>query len=289
MFGIPFLISADPHLGRLDYESLSDQTRMEILFEGMRSYLKKRIQDESGDFKDVCAWRTQSNNISVTCGNDRVQGISVVYGEFSADQFPFKFIPPLVTKFSMEQSKLHGTLDTSVLPSGLTEFAVPSNDLHGEIDFSAFPRNLIHINICQNGFEGSCALDKLPDSVQTFYAIDNFFSGEIPINALPKALFILLLISNQLCGPLHIERLPVNIQEINLSQNCFTGELRLLDIPQALSSFEVQQNPLCSRAVLASAEGRMHFALRHSTFDEIFDENGDKHAWADEILELYKE
>ena len=51
-----FLLCSDPNLGRVDYNSLSDQTLMELLIEGFDDKTKKRYQDDHGMYLDVCEW-----------------------------------------------------------------------------------------------------------------------------------------------------------------------------------------------------------------------------------------
>ena len=48
------LQSVDPALGRLDYDSLSDQALMEMLFGGLIDESKRRYQDKHRMLLDVC-------------------------------------------------------------------------------------------------------------------------------------------------------------------------------------------------------------------------------------------
>ena len=41
-------------LGRLDFDSLNDQSRMEFLIESLIENSKSNFQDENGAFYDVC-------------------------------------------------------------------------------------------------------------------------------------------------------------------------------------------------------------------------------------------
>ena len=50
------LLSIDPALGRLDYDSLSDQARMEIFIDGLTEETKKHFQDPKGGFLDISEW-----------------------------------------------------------------------------------------------------------------------------------------------------------------------------------------------------------------------------------------
>ena len=121
------LMCVDPSLGRLDYDSLSDQALMETLVEGMNRTDKRSLQDGKGNFKDISAWRF------IKCTDDRVTQIYAFQKTYAKRQFPFEFIPSQVSKFSMILCGLYGTLDTSQLPLKLTRFNVPQNALYGSI------------------------------------------------------------------------------------------------------------------------------------------------------------
>ena len=57
--------TADPALGRLDYDSLSDQACMEMLIDGFSDTGKAlSYQDKNGAYFDVCEWP------DVTCDAD---------------------------------------------------------------------------------------------------------------------------------------------------------------------------------------------------------------------------
>ena len=127
------LISVDSALGRLDYDSLTDQTLMEMLINGMDEDDKNLYQDESGNFLDTCEWpgvectKTESDD-------DRVVKIILNSMTFSAKQFPFNFLPPMVSYFDATNSNVHGTLETSHLPSKLTILFISFNKLHGPLN-----------------------------------------------------------------------------------------------------------------------------------------------------------
>ena len=272
------LLSLDQALGRFNFESVSDQTLMEMLVD-IESGQMINFKEENGEFKDVCAWEI------VECRDDRVTAVIFSNADYSQGQFPFNLIPPLTTRVVIEDSRLRGTLNTSHLPLNLTEFNVDWNQLHGFIDFRSFPRGLQDINISRNAFEGSLALSDLPDALIALVASMNKFSGEISMNDLPTSMEKLLLGRNKLTGSINIERLPKGMNCIDFNQNSFTGVFTLLDFPPNLAFVNIATNRLSKKAVLRSSSDDMPFTLCHYGIQDVFDENGNRHAWEDTIVD----
>ena len=54
MCAFQLFLSVDPSLGRVDYNSLSDQTLMEMLIEGFDEETKRRYQDSHEMYLNVC-------------------------------------------------------------------------------------------------------------------------------------------------------------------------------------------------------------------------------------------
>ena len=278
------LLSADPSLGRFDISSLSDQTLMEMLVDGMQPDTKSQYHDDEGNFKDISAWE------NIECTEGRVTDITFYAHAHSDAQYPFEYIPRLVELFHVERSNIHGTLDTSVLPSGLTQFSVNSNRLQGEIAFKTFPQNLKHVDISVNLFEGSIMLGDLPPKLTFFDAIMNEFSGNISLDSLPETLEDVKLSANKLTGELHIKRLPSAMRNLFLNANSFSGEFRLVTaqpIPTALPALQVisiEGNPLSETVVLTRSNSRPSFKLISDTTKAVLDEVGERHPWEEQIL-----
>ena len=224
--------SIDPSLGRLDYDSLSDQALMEMLISGMLETQKKFFQDKNGNFNDVCNWA--GSTWEVECESERVDSILLTSFKFSERQFPFEFIPPLVTSFLTSLSDMHGTMETSHLPRGLIRLAVMSTKLHGTINFAVLPQKLETLNISSNDFSGICALSDLPDTLVHFRAENNRLIGEISLIDLPVAMQKINLSNNKLSGSIDIVQLPPSFVSLDLSENSFTGDFRLLSFPESL-------------------------------------------------------
>ena len=259
---ILFFCALDPSLGRLNYESLSDQVLMEMLIDGMSEDEKEWYQDDNGNFLDVCQWNAGLGEFK--CANDRVSRIRFEGSEFSEKQFPFEFTPPLVTHFEIIGCSIHGTLNTLYLPRTLIVFEANLTELHGSLNFSA-----------------------LPDTLVTFDVHENNFSGEVNLNNLPVALENLDVSHNNLSGSIDIERLPPSLATVDLSSNGFTGDFRLLSFPQTLLTLIIMNCPLSGTAVLRKASGEMPFVIENFDFTKVVDEDGEVHAWERDIVEEY--
>ena len=278
------LFTIDPFLGRLDYESLSDQALMEMLIDGMKQKYKKAFKDRTGNYLDKCEWTSLYYGPCVECIDERVTEVKFRSRPFSKKQFPFEFIPPLATILFTEVCSIHGSLDTSLLPQGLIKFSVIDNKLHGSISARDFPRDLKTIRIECNEFCGSIVLSDLPANLNDFIAEWNAFSGEISLENLPKKMVYLDLSNNNLSGPLHIEHLPDSMRHISLADNFFEGNLRFMNFPPHLISLSVSAS-LSGTAVLRATSEPMHFTLKYKGVNTVLDENGKTHAWAKQVIQ----
>ena len=205
------LHTVDPALGRLDYDSLSDQALMEMLITSVVAESKQYFKDENGNFLDVCEWRyTDDEDVfhGIYCKDDRVTQVDLSYSQFEKEQFPFHFIPPLVHFCDIANSRLHGTLDTTLLPLHLTFLILCQNLLHGAINWGGFPRALEEIELSYNEFCGSFLLQDLPDCIKFLDARNNKLSGELSLDSIPKGMENLWLGENELSGSIRLKHLP---------------------------------------------------------------------------------
>ena len=274
-------LSIDPALGRLDYDSLSDQALMEMVVDGVEEGLKQNFQDENGNFLDVCEWPR------VTCSKDsRVHKIAVSGIQFTDKQFAFQFIPDRVTDLQAYGCSLHGTLNTEILPPQLEIFYAFKNSLHGTLNCAMFPRRLRRVLMSENLFIGSLVLSDLPDTLTSFSANNNEFSGKISLNDLPPALEELWIADNALSGSIHIELLPSSIRSISLRGNKFNGRFSMLQFPVTLRFVDFSRNDFSSKAVLRKATKKMHFELKIQNVSMVVDEDDEKHEWHEEIVRV---
>ena len=162
MYSFVVLRSADVALGRADYSTFSDQTLMELLFEGFEEEAKQTYQDEHGLYLDVCDWSC------VTCDSDeRVTRISTT-GKVNGP-LRFFYIPPKVESLSMSEADLTGPIDFENLPNNLEELCLSDNRLEGSIELTNLPQTMLDLNFRSNTFEGSIDLTKLPESMGRLY------------------------------------------------------------------------------------------------------------------------
>ena len=82
-------ICVDPSLGRLDYNLLSDQALMEMLFDGFDDQTKERFQDDHGIYLDVCEWSC------VKC-DEFGRVVEIQEREAHVGSLQFHFAPPKV-------------------------------------------------------------------------------------------------------------------------------------------------------------------------------------------------
>ena len=272
-------ITADNSIGRFDISSLSDQTLMEMLVEGMGEYSQQDYKDENGDFKYVCEWG------AYTCTDGRVTDVYFNHRTFHFEQFPFEYAPPLAKRISIQNGNLHGTLDTSTLPPKLVNFIVCRNKLHGPLNFQSFPRTLCHINIASNNFCGSCALADLPDGLGLFRANFNKFSGELALEKLPREICEIELRRNELSGSIRIEKFPPMTSSnllIDLRTNHFVGDVVIIGEAAANIKIDLGQNPVSGTLFLP--EKNYPFVASDS-IPTFFNVNGSLHPINEELFE----
>ena len=196
-------LASDECMGKADISLLSDQTRMELLFQGMFIMAwNSSLKAEDGGYANCCAWDI------VKCDAD--ENVTVIDCRQNGFDYPdgsleVKMIPLLVQKFDVQDFLLKGTLDLAALPSAMQEFIVS-----------------------QNAFSGTIDLTGLPESLQVLALSENALSGTIDLSALPLNLHVLELNDNKLSGGLDLESLPKSLRTLILSNNGFTGELSLI-------------------------------------------------------------
>ena len=281
------LLTVDPALGRLDYDSLPDQALMEMIVEGMNPEDKKRLLlDENGNFKDIAAW-DEDGHLWIYVDSERVIDFFLHEIKFDERQFPFEFVPAKVDRLTVSFCGLHGTLDTSVLPESLRDVDFTDNELHGSINFGALPCDLRELRLSLNKFSGACDLRYLPQSLVKLYLDSNEFSGEITLDVLPTAMRQLHLQSNELTGSIDTVNPPENMQCIDLRKNKFSGDVRILwkrpEGPMRRRIIRVDDNPLSGTAVLLPESESMRISFYGKVFTTVIDNRGNRHAWQHEF------
>ena len=219
-------LSIDPHLGRLDFDSLNDQARMEIL---VHSFDHKHIfQDKNGNFLELADWRgltldNEENVLEIMWTNirfGRQVGVAVQHGGTVA----MEWLPPNTCKATFFGTNLRGTVETSSLPQSMQSFDITVNKLCGAFDLAGLPCKIEKLFLSLNAFSGSLALEALPETLREFEANDNSFSGSLTLNHLPEALFNLSLARNKVTGTICLKFIPISLRALNLRGNQFTQD-----------------------------------------------------------------
>ena len=246
MISAIFVITADTHLGRVDLESLPDQTLMEMLFQDFNWEAQAEFQDNNGMYIDVCQWP------GVECG-DLGRVVRITRRTLTAGTIYLSFIPSKVERFIMQNACLAGTLETNSLPHSMEVFNIGKNAFEGNVDFTTLPESLVSLRIHSNKFTGSADLRKLPQTVHLLEIHDNKFTGSVSLKSLPA-----------------------KIESMSISLNNFSGEFCLENAPLPMRSIYAEQNRFDATAVVPKDK----FAnLWRSGVAHVVDERGEKHPY----------
>ena len=283
---LPSVTAVDPSLGRLDFASLSDQARMELLIEGLTDESKVQFHDPHDDFLDVCDWWC------VTC-NAQEEVTKVTFYSWGAHIYGplrLEFLPPTVTTFEVGQHDHTGTLETAYLPQELTYIFLNSNKFSGTVDMENLPHNLQDFDIGINCFAGSFKLTNLPKRLESLRAYDNQLSGELAFESLPETLRFLSLHTNQFCGKVILRKLPKSLIDIRLSYNSFCGDFALVNIPNSLVTLRAIDCGISGEVMISRGvdDSRLRLMLDDNSIQSVRDENGEAHPLEVGILERQK-
>ena len=251
MYKAIFIQTADGHLGRVDITSLSDQTLMEILVDGLSEAEKQKFKDKNEIFADVCDWE------GVEC--DDTESVTSVVKIARDGSISLEYMPPKLKNFQMYMAGLTGTLETSVLPKSLEDLQIGYNKFYGSVDFASLPGNLQILSMYSNKFAGSVMLKKLPLSLEKLVIDDNDFNGS-------------------LC----LENLPPKIVYLNASSNAFTGDFVLQSVPNKQITISAVRNSFSATAVVAKHIYRLR--LWESEVTSVVDEEGNTHSKEAQIV-----
>ena len=280
-----WIIASDSSLGRIDKASLSDQTLMELVVDGLKGY-KRILQDEHGIYLDVWEWP------DIEC-NPENQVTKISYYDLTGGELALDFLPPLIKQFQVvcfsedESSKVHGTLNTSKLPSNLESLILSNNKFYGTVDMTTLPANLTSLGLIRNEFTGSCDFTALPAGLLIIDIRTNKFSGSLRIDALPPNMEGFLVGTNEFSGSLGFEKLPkAPFLEIDISAAKFSGEFRFLQFPPKFIGISAKNNQFSATAVVSSAlQDEVSLGGKRSTVTAVVDESGKRHSMEAIMLE----
>ena len=214
MHSLSLFLSVDSNLGRVDYNSLSDQMLMEMLYGGFDEVTQQLYQNEDDIYFDVCEWS------SVQCDPE---GKVIEINEYSIEtgSLQISCIPPAVTSIEISQTKLTGSIDLEQLPQYLGYLSLEYNQLTGSIDLTQLPDAMEMMYLSSNQFTGSVDLTKLPEKMSRLYLDNNQLTGSIDLAHLPYRMQTIYLEENQFSGSFIATNLPLELREIRAALNCF--------------------------------------------------------------------
>ena len=241
----PILLSSvDSNLERVDYSSMSDQTLMELLFEGFDEDIQAEYQDGHGKYLDVCEWDY------VDCDED-----------------------DRVISFD-EEGDISGSLQLCYLPPKMQSLLLTYKELTGSVDLTQLPPKMESLTLDDNQFTGSVDLTKLPDTMGYLHLSGNDFEGSVDLTQLPESMKVLYLGKNRFEGSVDLTQFPQKMSYINIENNRFTGSFIAMSLPQGFKKVYASGNQFSAIAVVHSHENA-EFDLRESGVTSAADENGD--------------
>ena len=285
-----FLSFIDPSLGRLDYESLSDQARMEILISPVSEKFQERFKDAHGNFLDACEWE------GVTCDADgSIKSILIELSSSEPQALNLSYIPPTVRNFGSCGGQ-ECNFSPETLPPSVLDFGMSFTKISGSIDFKAFSPHMQVIFMLGCGMQGSFDAQALPEKLEKINISGNQLTGSLSLDRLPRPMTVFEAKNNRFSGKLLIDNLPPGMKSIQLMYNDFTTFV-LLNTPdrtkQAAAGLRsdflqicVQESGISGTAVLEKAiNGRkVLLDLADNNIEAVVDEEGKEHRLAERIL-----
>ena len=199
---------------RVDYTSLSDQTLMELLFEGFDEDTQQRYQDSDGTYLDVFQWAC------VKCDKER-SVIQISRSGCTSGSLHLRYLPPKFQSLQMSYTGLAGSIDLTHLPQTMANIYLVGNVLTGSIELNQLPETLELLSLGSNMLVGCIDLAHLPREMFYLGLGNNKFEGSIDLTQLPESMHYIYLQYNRLSGSFHATNLPPNLGEIDASGNKF--------------------------------------------------------------------
>ena len=260
---------ADP-TARCNMDSLSDQTRMELLVERLDG--KALFQRENGEFWEL-EWP------GVTCGEDgHVTEIIWTSEEPLMDDdvvvqpggsIDLMLLPPHLEGVSITQLSLEGSIITSSLPINLQVLELNENRFAGEFRIEDLPASIRRISLHENKLTGSLNIPSLPASTQHFDACFNLFAGTLDLTQLSASLRNLILSGNRFTGGIDLRNInkAVCLDSIGLECNDIRQETLLIgDLPPELRVIRFDLNAF---GKIMHVDGREIKPVRNGLFLKI--------------------
>ncbi|KNH07965.1 leucine-rich repeat protein [Perkinsela sp. CCAP 1560/4] len=208
-----FCQGSDAFLGRVDRESMPQQTLLELFIADIERAHEICYDLENPD--DVCEWQ------GVSCDAE---------GNVTEFSWNWKF----------KDGK--GSIDMLYLPLTIRQVNMQCNALGGTVDLRCLPRSLEELDIGTNNFTGTLELTELPNNLRKLSLDENAFSGSVNLTQLPKVMTDLSLSSNALVGRVDLENLPASLEYLALQKNNFSGTVFLCQAQKKIVNLANNKN-----------------------------------------------
>ena len=210
---------ADSALGRLDYDSMSQQALIELAFSKSK---RSDIRDENGNFKDLsdmpqCTLDAEGNVQSVTTGffddvrtewlPKTVESLFVTGLGITVD---FTKLPAALRKLEVKADS-SSVVDLGSLPDGLEALKIHRSSFSKLKNFCNLPKGMTKLIIMKTKIEGTLRLRELPPALTKFDFSECAFYGSIDLEELPRTLVKFDGFSNKISGSINLTNLPASL------------------------------------------------------------------------------
>mmetsp|Transcript_24023 Transcript_24023/g.37421 ORF Transcript_24023/g.37421 Transcript_24023/m.37421 type:complete len:264 (-) Transcript_24023:9-800(-) len=246
------ILSTNLSLGKVDKQSLSQQTLMELLIQDLSN--TETICGSGDSPKDILDWKGLRFNPfhKVTHINWHSRNLE--------GSFPLEWVPPTVQSLQVCMNDLHSTIPMSALSARLSDLNLRENAFFGTLDLDGLPPHMESLNVKKNRLSGTLSLIRLPKTLEKLYLGSNNFDGTVTLTHLPDKLAILSLCECRLSGYLDLTLLPPKMTHLYIEHNQFEGETDFSKLPESMQSLDVSGNTKLSGKVISRVE--MHILKR---------------------------
>ena len=256
-----FIDANDSALGRIDPTMLDNQTRMELLVEGLSDESKKKYKDASGNFLDIQEW----DGVYLDKDTKEIAGFTVRPRTHGA--VAFEFLPDSVVTFGASRSDIEGTVPVELLPRGLKVFDISYiGSMNGTIDFCALPPALEICYLAGNKFTGTADLTRLPDHLESLHIDGNDFYGTLSLSNLPASLHTIWISGNEFCGCICEAKISDSLADLYASNCRFTGSFVYENLPEGANIVDLSENQISGKLSITDTDFHEDINLSGSAF-----------------------
>mmetsp|Transcript_24036 Transcript_24036/g.37440 ORF Transcript_24036/g.37440 Transcript_24036/m.37440 type:complete len:224 (-) Transcript_24036:54-725(-) len=203
------------HLGKVNKDSFSQQTLMEMVVDGIEN--KSQIYDDSSS--DISTW-------NLVMFNESHEVVEISWSEMGLKgSVNLEWLPPTTCSVNLWWNCLKGSLHLGSLPETLVDLNASDNAHSGDVSLEALPNVLERLNLSFNGFTGSVDLNHLPTALQYLHLNNNEFCGAVCLINLPSALTEIFLNRNRFSGFTDFSNLPKNLRILGVAYTQIEGTI----------------------------------------------------------------